>query len=130
LAYEFGFDPNESGFKEGKANLRLHLVKERNQSLIRQVKMQWMSSSNGNLSCEICKFSFQKAYGKVGVDFIEAHHKIPISSMNPNAIVRPRDLAPVCSNCHSMLHRSHDPWLTVEQLRDIVKQQKMRTGTR
>jgi predicted HNH restriction endonuclease len=84
-----------------------------------------MSSPNGSLSCEVCNFFFQKAYGKIGEEFIEAHHKIPVSSMNPDTVVRTRDLAPVCSNCHRMLHRHHDPWLTVEELKDIVNQQKI-----
>jgi hypothetical protein len=126
LAHEFGFDPNEQAFKEGKEKLRRHWVKERNQNLIRQAKREWISSSNGNLSCEVCNFSFQKAYGKIGEEFIEAHHKIPISSMNLGTVVKPSDLAAVCSNCHSMLHRYHNPWLTVEQLRDIVNQQRIR----
>jgi len=126
LAHEFGFDPNEQSFKEGKERFRLHRDKERNPNLIRQAKENWMTASKGNLSCDVCNFSFSKTYGKIGVGFIEAHHKIPISSFNSDTVVEISDLAPVCSNCHSMLHRHHNPWLSVEQLKEMIIQQRIR----
>jgi hypothetical protein len=123
LADEFGFDPNEKSFKEGKEQLRLHRTKERNRNLINDAKNQWNHTSNNNVLCEACGFSFPDIYGKVGFGFIEAHHKIPIETLTTDTIVRISDLAPVCSNCHSMLHR-HRPWRSVEQLREIIQQQK------
>jgi putative restriction endonuclease len=122
LAQEFEFDPNEQSFKEGKAQLRLHLNKERNQYLVKLAKESWRRSSNGKLRCAACNFSFPETYGQVGDGFVEAHHKAPIATLVSDTVVRIADLAPVCSNCHSMLHRRR-PWLTVEQLRDIVAQQ-------
>lgn len=119
LAQEFGYDPNEESFKEGKPQLRLHLTKERNRSLIRRAKEIWNREQNGRVRCSICTFSFPEKYGKVGEGFIEAHHTQPISSLASDTIVSLADLVPVCSNCHSMLH-GHRPWLTIEQLRAII----------
>jgi hypothetical protein len=121
LAQEFGCDPNEQYFKEGKTQLRLHLSKERNRHLVTLAKESWRQSTNGKLRCAACDFSFPETYGQVGEGFIEAHHKAPIATLAADAVVRIADLAPVCSNCHSMLHRRR-PWLTIEQLRDIVNQ--------
>ena len=123
LAQEFGYDPNEESFKEGKAQLRLHLTKERNRSLVIRAKEIWNREQNGRVRCSICSFSFPETYGKVGEGFIEAHHTQPISSLAPDTIVSMADLVPVCSNCHSMLHR-HRPWITAEQLRTILEQKK------
>ena len=123
LAQEFGHDPNEETFKEGKLQLRLHLRKERNQRFIANAKKKWNRDQNGRVPCSVCSFSFPQTYGKVGESFIEAHHTQPISSLSPDTIVSPDQLVPVCSNCHSMLHR-HRPWLTVEQLRTIVSEQR------
>ncbi|MBA7491722.1 hypothetical protein ES702_02270 [subsurface metagenome] len=120
LAQEFGYDPNEESFKEGKVQLRLHLTKERNRSLVIRAKEIWNREQSGRVRCSICSFSFPETYGKVGEGFIEAHHTQPISSLAPDTIISMADLVPVCSNCHSMLHR-HRPWLTVEQLHTIFQ---------
>jgi len=120
LAQEFGYDPNEESFKEGKVQLRLHLTKERNRSLVIRAKEIWNREQSGRVGCSICSFSFPETYGKVGEGFIEAHHTQPISSLAPDTIISMADLVPVCSNCHSMLHR-HRPWLTVEQLHTIFQ---------
>lgn len=50
------------------------------------------------------------AYGPIGKKFIEVHHLEFLSKSNGNP--RKTDIAtqliPVCSNCHSMLHRKID----------------------
>ncbi|MBA7674288.1 hypothetical protein ES703_82496 [subsurface metagenome] len=120
LAQGFGYDPSEESFKEGKVQLRLHLTKERNRSLVIRAKEIWNREQSGRVRCSICSFSFPETYGKVGEGFIEAHHTQAISSLAPDTIISMADLVPVCSNCHSMLHR-HRPWLTVEQLHTIFQ---------
>lgn len=66
--------------------------------------------------CAICGFDFEAVYGAVGKDFIEVHHIVPISNSNEEHSVDPiNDLIPVCSNCHSILHRKRpDPYLPEE----------------
>ena len=123
LAQEFGCDPNEKYFKEGRLKFGLHLTKERNPRLVTDAKALWNQKQNGRVICSVCSFSFPKTYGEVGEGFIEAHHNQPIWSLSPDTKVAMDDLVPVCSNCHSMLHR-HRPWLTVEQLRTIVSEQR------
>jgi predicted HNH restriction endonuclease len=119
LAQEFGVDPNDEEFKEGKEQLRLHLVKERNRYLVIKAKEAWWKLYDGQARCSVCDFSFRETYGNIGDGFIEAHHTKPISTLEPDTIVTRSELVPVCSNCHSMLHR-HRPWLSVEQLKKIV----------
>ena len=123
LAQEFGYDPNDLSFKEGKEQFSLHLQKERNRNLTSLAKKSWIRSSNGNLRCAVCSFSFQESYGKLGQGFIEAHHKLPLSELMPDTVVTVQDLGPVCSNCHSMLHRQR-PWISIEQLANIYRQQR------
>lgn len=72
--------------------------------------------------CEVCSFDFEKKYGQRGKDYIEAHHKTPISKLEGPITVTIDDLSMVCSNCHRMLHRP--PWITVEELREIIENQK------
>lgn len=68
--------------------------------------------------CQVCGLDFTKAYGELGKDFIEVHHLTPISTTEGEHEVDPiQDLVPLCSNCHSMIHRGEDGPLTLEELR-------------
>ncbi len=68
------------------------------------------------LDCRICGFNFSSKYGPMGDGFIEVHHLVPVSKMGAGYKVDPvRDLMPICSNCHSMLHRT-DPPMETENL--------------
>lgn len=120
LAEEFGVDPNDFEFREGKEKLKIHLVKERNKHLVNLAKQQWFKENNGTVSCAICSFSFDETYGDIGKGYIEAHHILPISSLTFDTIMKISDLSPVCSNCHSIIHR-YRPWLTVDQLKDNIR---------
>lgn len=57
--------------------------------------------------CQICGFSFEKAYGNLGKDFCHVHHIEPLGEVGgENKNLDPiKDLLPVCANCHEMLHR-------------------------
>jgi len=62
-------------------------------------------------SCTICGFNFKTNYGDIGKGFIEVHHIEPLSAMNEEQVINPKeDMTPVCSNCHSMLHRRKPPY--------------------
>ncbi len=119
LANEFGVDPNDAEFREGKEKLRIHLVKERNKYLVSSAKEHWFRENNGSVSCEICNFSFDDTYGEFGKGYIEAHHILPVSALTSDTIMKINDLTPVCSNCHSIIHR-YRPWLTINQLKDNI----------
>ena len=72
--------------------------------------------------CAVCGFDFHKVYGDIGKNFIEVHHKTPISMMGENYHVDPsKDLIPLCSNCHSMIHRKNPPY-TPEELVSMIRE--------
>ena len=104
---------------EGMVRLRLHKIRERNQKLVNSKKQKFLAK-NGRLFCEICNFNFEDMYGELGHDFIEAHHCESIASLNgaKNSI---ENLKLVCSNCHSMIHRTKN---LVRNLSLIVKKLK------
>ena len=71
--------------------------------------------------CQVCTFSFDEAYGKLGKDFIEVHHLQPISNYQGEVNVDPtKEMAVVCSNCHRMIHRNPNHPLSLDELRQIV----------
>lgn len=65
--------------------------------------------------CAVCGFDFAKEYGEIGKGFIEVHHINPISDVGHQYAVDPeKDLIPLCSNCHSMIHRKKPPYMPDE----------------
>jgi 5-methylcytosine-specific restriction enzyme A len=76
------------------------------------------------LRCKACGFDFSAFYGDLGEGYIEVHHRIPVSKMGASYVIDPgADLVPVCSNCHSMLHRL-DPPVAVEKLSQVIESQR------
>ena len=53
-------------FLEGSYRLRTHLVRERNNKVVKEAKRQFKLAHDGRLFCEVCGFDFSKKYGKIG----------------------------------------------------------------
>jgi 5-methylcytosine-specific restriction protein A len=71
--------------------------------------------------CYACGFDFGSFYGKLADGFIEVHHLIPLSKIRQEYLVDPvKDLVPLCSNCHSVIHLSK-PMLTIDELKSLIK---------
>jgi 5-methylcytosine-specific restriction protein A len=65
--------------------------------------------------CKVCGFDFEGRYGSIGAGFIEVHHVEMAARLAPGTILNPAiDLAPLCSNCHSMVHRKDPPYSLAE----------------
>lgn len=104
--------------QEGMRRLRTHLEIERRWQVVRQAKQVW-TQIDPLLRCEVCRFSFASRYGTCGEGFIEAHHRTPLAQLDGPTVTRVTDLAPVCSNCHRMLHRRGG--CTINELRAMLQ---------
>jgi 5-methylcytosine-specific restriction protein A len=72
-------------------------------------------------SCSICGFDFEARYGKLGKGYIHVHHIKDLSTLGPDYAVNPvTDLAPVCPNCHAMLHRHGSPAMKPKKLKALL----------
>ena len=74
------------------------------------------------LACEVCDFNFTKTYGIRSKDYIECHHKNPLSDTKVGEKTKTEDLALLCANCHRVIHR-YKPWISVEKLKEQFKGQ-------
>lgn len=77
----------------------------------------------GKIKCDACDFDFEAKYGEYGKNFIEFHHINPVSVYEVDGKITNleearKNLVPLCSNCHKILHRNN---VTVEQLKEVVK---------
>ncbi|QHE63899.1 hypothetical protein FHE72_20400 [Rossellomorea vietnamensis] len=72
-------------------------------------------------SCVACGFNFEEVYGERGKDYIEVHHVKPLSTLKAEMVIDPKkDLVPLCSNCHRMVHRKKDEVLSIEDLQGLL----------
>jgi len=100
---------------EGKERTRIQTYYERKRELRAQaIKIH-------GTKCVVCGFDFGETYGPVGEGYIEIHHIVPHAAIKKEHGVDPqKDLVPVCSNCHRMIHRSKEMWLSIEDLKKKI----------
>jgi len=106
---------------EGGLLEQLHLRRERSRS-IRDRALKAHKRKHGIVACEACNFDFAAIYGPRGEDYIECHHRIPLSESGSTR-TRVTDFVLLCSNCHRMIHR-YRPWLKFEDLVALVRTRK------
>ena len=100
-------DENEIAESYREGNLRQITVNahERNQ------KARAKCIAHFGCFCAVCGFDFEAMYGEVGKGVIEVHHMTPLSQISGEYVVDPiEDLIPVCSNCHTIIHKQKPPY--------------------
>ncbi len=102
-------------YVEGKPYVQYGIKYERNQALRNEaIKIH-------GTTCKVCGFDFKAKYSDLGEGFIEIHHLKPMFSIKREIKVNPqKDLVPLCSNCHKMIHRNTKKPLTIKELTKIV----------
>jgi 5-methylcytosine-specific restriction protein A len=109
---------NQQGFPEGAATTVTVNRYERDR------RNRAAAIAIHGVNCKGCGMSFSERYGDIGFGFIEIHHVVPVSKMPEGYMVDPvQDLVPLCSNCHSVVHRV-DPPMSVESLQQILLRPK------
>ena len=96
-------EDDESGLNtEDLTKLREHKRIERNRRLAEKAK-----KIHGYV-CQACGFDFEKKYGEIGREFIEAHHLTPLHALKGRMVTLDpnNDFCVLCANCHRMIHRS------------------------
>lgn len=86
---------DEMKYPEGGRKYVTHLLAERNKGVVGALK------ESGPWLCDICHEDFETKYG---VKYIEAHHKVPISTYTSTLQVSVSDFALLCANCHKAVH--------------------------
>lgn len=88
--------------EEDLRKLREHKRVERNRKLAHRAKL-----AHG-YTCKACGFDFQAKYGRIGHEFIEAHHLTPLAEFKGQKLTldTKKDFTVLCSNCHRMIHRT------------------------
>ena len=100
---------------EDLSKYKIHRRVERNQALCKKAK-----EIHGYV-CKACNFDFKTRYGEIGKNYIEAHHIVPIATLEKTKVqLNPlTDFTVLCSNCHRMIHRIK-PTPTLEEFKKII----------
>ncbi len=109
---------------EGVENQYNLTRKERNPEIRRKCIEYYKQLWHGRIHCICCGFDFGKAYGEIGEGYIEVHHLTPHHTFAGVHTVDPaNDLIPLCSNCHSMIHRvkGQGECMTLKELKEHYK---------
>lgn len=84
------------------------------ESRTRNTKLIKLVKDRLGCRCQGCGVNLGIAYGKIGQDFIEAHHMIPLHTMpKEGAELSVKDFSVLCPTCHRMIHRLGCPALPV-----------------
>lgn len=100
---------------ENRKRVTSHLQRERSRLLATECKIR------DNYQCQVCGHSFEDVYGKLGIEFAEAHHRVPLSQLREHIRTSTKNLATVCANCHRMLHRMAGKRDDIRKLRAMVR---------
>ncbi len=103
---------------ENRKLVASHLRRERSRMLAAACK------ERDGYQCQVCNFQFVDGYGRLGADFAEAHHRIPLGQLPKNVQTNLEDLVTVCSNCHRMLHRMAGRRDDLGRLKTIVRNRR------
>lgn len=107
---------------EKRKRVASHLRRERSRLLATECKIR------DNYKCQVCGICFEDLYGKVGSQFAEAHHRVPLGQLRENIKTRLEDLATVCANCHRMLHKMAGKRNDITKLRAIIRKRNRAEG--
>lgn len=112
--------------KEGKAKTKNSKVKARSEKL-RQAAIDYYRTPTGHLKCCICGFDFEDTYGDIGKDYIQIHHEHPVCQYDDEGVKTfiqdaVNNVKPLCANCHCMIHRKKKSVLSIEELKNCIKQ--------
>jgi hypothetical protein len=122
--YIYVFDENIY-IQEGTKKVMETETYKRSTKLREEAKKYY--EKNGKINCTICNFNFDDFYGtKIGGKYIEIHHIKPIfqyqdEDLNTTIKKALKNVVPVCSNCHRMIHKNWRNPLQVKYLKNHIR---------
>jgi len=105
---------DEEEFSEGKSATNVHIRRERNKKVRKEVIAQRLK--HDGLACDLCGIDGSKVDPEMRESMFECHHVIPLSVIGETK-TKVKDMALLCANCHRLLHRAiakRKHWLSIE----------------
>ena len=109
--------------EEGQERIGNKTIRLRSNRL-REAATKKFKNSDGTIICHGCGFEGSMIYGENGKALIEIHHIRPISTKGEtkeDIEVALKNVAPLCPNCHRVVHRKAGVVLELRELQKILK---------
>jgi hypothetical protein len=110
---------DDIAYAEGKLVVRSVRQRQRNRTLVSDARTHF-KQRQGHLCCEVCGFDFVAVYG---IEYIEAHHKQQMASLDEERLSTVDDLVMLCANCHRIAHQRTPPY-TVAELKAMIQRNR------
>lgn len=110
---------DDIAYAEGKLVVRSIRQRQRNRTLVTDARTHF-KQQHGHLFCEVCGFDFVAFYG---IEYIEAHHKQQMASLDEERLSTVDDLVMLCANCHRVAHQRTPPY-TVPELKAMIQRKR------
>lgn len=111
---------DDIAYSEGKVVVRTVKQRQRSRKLVSDAKSQFRETHAGRLFCEVCGFDYEVAYG---VEYIEAHHTEPLSSLSDETENTTESVVLLCANCHRVAHNRTPPY-SIEELKSMLNKKE------
>ncbi len=128
-------DRNYSGIviEEGERTIVSRSVVRRS-SLLKKLALKHFADNDGSVACVGCGFRAEKMYGPDTLgQLIEIHHTEPLylSQTNIRSSIEAalKKVAPLCPNCHRMVHRIPSNCISIAELNDVITHTRETTST-
>jgi len=98
----------------------------RRSALLRKAAVKHFTDSTGSIPCKACGFRAELIYGPDRKGLIEIHHLQPLflsggASRGISIRVALRDVAPLCPNCHRIVHSKPGTVMSLTELRRRIQ---------
>ena len=114
-------DALEDAASEGQRQFVTHLRIERNQAKAEEAKRSYRArcaATGEQPGCQACHDNFADKYG---IDYLEAHHKTPLSKAKGPIKTTVDDFDLLCANCHRAIHRMPQP-AVITDLQQLLRE--------
>ena len=117
------FDENTTVIEGAEAVVKTKVYKR--SSKLREKAIQFYTVDD-RIKCHACCFDFEEFYGEYGKNFIEIHHQKPVFQFDGDDLEKTieealKNVIPVCSNCHRMIHRKREKLLSLDELKAYIQ---------
>jgi predicted HNH restriction endonuclease len=127
-------DRNYSGIviEEGDRTIVSRSVVRRS-SLLKKLAMKHFADKTGSVACAGCGFRAEKTYGPDVVgQLIEIHHTEPLyltqTNVKSSIDAALKKVAPLCPNCHRMVHRIASQCMPIAELKDAITRSRQQVS--
>jgi hypothetical protein len=119
--------------EEGELTISNNAIARRS-ALLRRIAIKHFADRNESIACAGCGFRAESAYGPDAQGMIDIHHTKPLFlrggvGLRTSIAAALRHVAPLCPNCHRVVHMDQARCMPISELKLLVAQHSQVSAT-